>query len=140
MCKLTLEDTGFHFSARTTTETKLKDFDVQVMSNKMQSLAPRLCALFDVLLEANSALSYKRNWARRKAEASGLSRQHKRHAGKDAHGDINMEDVTSKENQTVIEDREYWDLFNLQEVSLIDEKYDEPEGIKAVADEQQSKL
>ena len=50
MCKLTLKETGFHFSARTTTETKLKDFDVQVMSNKMQSLAPGLCKLFDVLL------------------------------------------------------------------------------------------
>ena len=61
MCKLTLKETGFHFSARTTAETKLKDFDV--MSNEMHSLTPGLCALFDVLLEANPALSYKRNWA-----------------------------------------------------------------------------
>jgi hypothetical protein len=67
MCRLTLKETGFHFSARTTTETKLKDFDIQVMSNKMQTLAPGLCTLFDVLLEANPALTHKRSWARRKA-------------------------------------------------------------------------
>ena len=60
MCELTFKETGFHFSARTTTETKLKDFAIQVMLNKMHSLTPGLCALFDVLLEANSALSYKR--------------------------------------------------------------------------------
>ena len=141
MCKLTLKETGFHFSARTTTETKLKDFDVQAMSNKMQSLAPGLCALFDVLLEANPALSYKRNWARRKAEASGLSRQQKRNARKATDGDINMEDVTSsRENESVIGDREYWNLFDLQEISLIDDEDDEPEGMEAVVDEQQSKL
>ena len=142
MCKLTLKETGFHFSARTTTETKLKDFDVQVMSNKMQSLAPGLCKLFDVLLEANPALSYKRNWARRKAEASGLTRQEKRDAGKATDGDINMEDVTSQENdsENVIGEREYWNLFDLQEISLIDDEDDEPEGMEEVVDEQQSKL
>ena len=142
MCKLTLKETGFHFSARTTTETKLKDFDVQVMSNKMQSLAPGLCELFDVLLEANPALSYKRNWARRKAEASGLTRQQKRDAGKATDGDINMEDVTSQENDSedVIGEREYWNLFDLQEISLIDDEDDEPEGMEEVVDEQQSKL
>ena len=127
MCKLTLKETGFHFSARTTTETKLKDFDVQAMSTKMQSLAPGLCALFDVLLEANPALSYKRNWAHRRADASGLSRQRKR-------------DGDSKESKNDIGDREYWDLFDLQEVSLIDNEDDEPEGMQSVADEQQSKL
>ena len=52
------------------------------MSNKIQRLAPGLCALFDILLEANPALSYKRNWARQKGEASGLSRQQKKDAGK----------------------------------------------------------
>ena len=49
ICKLTLKETGFHFSANTTTESKLKDFDIQSMSNKIQSLAPaRLCAVFAV--------------------------------------------------------------------------------------------
>jgi len=48
MRRLALKETGFHFLAKTTTETKLKDFDIQSMSNKIQRLAPGLCALFDV--------------------------------------------------------------------------------------------
>ena len=46
LCADTLKETGFHFSARTTTETKLKDFDVQVMSNKIQRILVQLCRKF----------------------------------------------------------------------------------------------
>jgi len=51
MCKLTLKEMGFHFSARTMTEMKLKDFNIQAMSNKIQNLAPGICGLFDVQKE-----------------------------------------------------------------------------------------
>ena len=144
MCGLTHKDTGFHFSARTTTETKLKDFDIQAMSNKMKNLAPMLCALFDGLLEANPAVSYKRNWARRKAEAGNLSRQQKKEV-KATDGDIDMDDVTGKESRNVedvlVDDsEEYWKLFDQQEIRLIDDEDNEPEGIEEVADEQQSRL
>lgn len=47
-----------------------------------------------------------------------------------------MEDVTNVN----VEDEEYWNMFNLQEIPLIDDEDDEPEGMDAVADEQQSKL
>ena len=53
-----------------------------------------------------------------------------------------MEDVTSQENdsENVIGEREYWNLFDLQEIPLIDDEDDEPEGMEEVVDEQQSKL
>ena len=46
MCILTLKETGFHFSARTTTEMKLKDFDIQVMSNEIQRILLQFCEFF----------------------------------------------------------------------------------------------
>jgi hypothetical protein len=64
MCKLTLKETGFHFSARKTTDAKLKEFDIQEMSNKIENLAPGLSTLFNVLLEADPKVNYRRNWAR----------------------------------------------------------------------------
>jgi len=39
-----------------------------------------------------------------------------------------------------IEDEEYWNLFDQQEVTLIDDEDDEPEGIEEVVDGQQLKL
>lgn len=52
-----------------------------------------------------------------------------------------MEDVTSIESaENVIGDKEYWNLFDLQEIPLIDDEDDEPEGMEAIVDEQQSKL
>ena len=139
MCKLTLKETGFHFSAKTTTESKLKDFDIQSMSNKVRSLAPGLCVVFDALLEANPALSYKRNWARQKAETSGLSRRQRKTA-KTTDGDIDMHDVTRKTSENIVDDDGYWKLFDQEEISLIDNEDDKPEGIEEVIEEQQLKL
>jgi hypothetical protein len=118
------------------------------MSNKMKNLSPGLCTLFDGLLEANPALSYKRNWARRKAEAGSLSRQQKKEV-KATDGDIDMDNVTGKESRNVqVEDsddlvddsEEYWKLFDQQEIHLIDDEDNEPEWIEEVVDEQQSRL
>ena len=109
------------------------------MSNKIQSLAPGLCAVFDALLEANPVLSYKQNWARQKAEASGLS-QWQRKTTKTTDGDIDMHNVTSKTSENIVDDDEYWKLFDQEEISLIDNEDDEPERIGEVIEEQQLKL
>ena len=125
--------------AKTTTESKLKDFDIQSMSNKIQSLAPGLCVVFDALLEANPALSYKWNWARQKVETSGLSWRQRKTA-KTTDGNIDMHDVTSKTSENIVDDDEYWKLFDQEEISLIDNEDDKPEGIEEVIEEQQLKL
>jgi hypothetical protein len=137
MCKLTLKETGFHFSARKTTDAKLKEFDIQEMSNKIEDLAPGLSKLFNVLLEADPMVNYKRNWARQKVKATGTVGS-KKSRTKVADGDIDMADVEDAPAEE--EELEYWDLFDLEEVPLVEKDDDEPEGIDDEARDQFVKL
>ena len=51
-----------------------------------------------------------------------------------------MHEVTSKTSENIVDDNEYWKLFDQEEISLIDNEDDEPEGIEEVIEEQQLKL
>src|ERR1700678_2751162 len=74
MCLLTRKETGVHFLARKTTESKLLEFNIPEMAMKMKDLAPHLWELLNILLEANPRLTNKHNWARKKAESLGKAR------------------------------------------------------------------
>jgi hypothetical protein len=139
MCLLTHKDSGFHFTANKTTDSKLVDFDIQQMSVKMQSLAPRLWNTLSILLEADPKLNYKRDWARRKAESLGKAR--KKAAVVPADGDIDVANLTVPMDIQNTEEDEHWAAFYREEINLRDDDEAEPlEGIVEDIEEQVSCL
>lgn len=54
MALLTSKPMDFHFFARKMTENKLKEFNIQAMSEKIGSHAPHLWNLLDMMSNANS--------------------------------------------------------------------------------------
>jgi len=75
MSHLASKETDFHFLAKTTSESKLKDFNIQEVAVTMQRVGPGGWQLFSKLLEADPYVNYKQSWARKKAEAIGKTRQ-----------------------------------------------------------------
>ena len=63
MSHLASKETGVHFLAKTTTESKLKDFNIQEMAVTMQRVGSDVWQLFSKLLEVDPYVNYKRNWA-----------------------------------------------------------------------------
>jgi len=53
MSQLASKDVGFHFQAKKTTESKLKEFNIQEMATTMQRVGPAVWKLFSMLLEAD---------------------------------------------------------------------------------------
>ncbi len=136
------EGSGFHFSAKNTTENKLAEFKIQDMAEKMQGIAPVLWETLNVLLEANPKLTNKRNWARRKAQSLGKARRSAQ-VNPVADGDIDLADLqnTSMDISNE-EDEEYWAAFEEEEAALLtDYGTDEPiEVIVNDIEEQFSRL
>jgi len=75
------------------------------------------------ILYPNPYVNYKRNWARKKAEAIGKTRQKAGHIRHDE--DIEMEDITQVETQ----DSEYWDTYDCKEIPLVEDNDEGQEGL-----------
>ncbi|KAF8168692.1 hypothetical protein BJ912DRAFT_934240 [Pholiota molesta] len=134
MCVITHKDSGFHFSAKNTTESKLADFDIQDMASKVQSSAPHIWELLKVLMEADARINYKRDWARKKATAMGTARRTNFKDTALVDEDIDMADTTLLEAEA--EDAQYWESFDLEELDLVEPDDDEPEGLVDAHQEQ----
>lgn len=134
MSHLASKETGFHFLAKKITESKLKDFNIEEMAINMQHVGPAVWQLLSKLLEADPRMNYKRNWARKKAEASGKTHQKASHIRHDK--DIEMEDITLVKSQ----DSEYWDTYDCEEIPLVADNDDEPEGLSDQLQDQFQKL
>jgi hypothetical protein len=134
MSQLASKDTGFHFQAKKTTESKLKEFNILEMATTMQRVGPVIWKLFGRLLEANPHVNYKRHWARKKVEAAGKARQKSGNIRLDE--DIEMEDIT----QIEAEDNDYWETYDREELLLVNDDEDEPEGLADQLQDQFAKL
>jgi hypothetical protein len=135
MSQLASKDTGFHFQAKKTTESKLKEFNIQEMATTMQRVGPTVWRLFSMLLEADPNVNYKRDWARKKAEAAGNVRQ-KSSSNIQLDEDIEMGDIT----QIGMQDHNYWNVYDREELPLVDDNDDEPEGLADQLEDQFTKL
>jgi hypothetical protein len=134
MSHLASKDAGFHFQANKTTESKLKEFNIPEMAMTMQHAGPVVWKLFSKLLEADPNVNYKRDWARKKAKAAGVVRQRSGNIQVDE--DIEMEDITQINTQ----DSDYWNTYDREELPLVDDDDDEPEGLADQLQDQFTKL
>ncbi len=100
----------------------------------MQNVGPVVWKLFSKLLEADPNINYKRDWAQKKAKAAGIARQSSGNSWVDE--DIEMEDIT----QINTHDSDYWNTYDREELPLIDDGEDEPEGLADQLQDQFRKL
>ncbi|KAF8193659.1 hypothetical protein BJ912DRAFT_848356 [Pholiota molesta] len=108
MCLLTHKESGFHFTARKTTDSKLMDFDIQQMSVKMKTLAPRLwnTPIRRLITSVIGLAEKQRVWERHAKEWPLILRM-----------------VTLTSN---MEEDEYWAAFDDEEINLHEDDDDEP--------------
>lgn len=109
---LTRRETGLHFTAKNTTEQKLKEFDIHLLAQKMQNLAPDLWELMGGLLAADSTINRKRERRQRKKPAKLVEPVQR------DDGDIDMRDVGDS-------DEDYWE--GVDDIAGLGDEDDEPE-------------
>ncbi|KAF8909610.1 hypothetical protein CPB84DRAFT_1668297, partial [Gymnopilus junonius] len=113
---------GFHFFTKNMTEEQLRNFSIEDLAQRMQTIAPDLWDLFGSLLAADPRINYQRAWVRNRKLTKERS-----------DGDIAMEDVSAAADDDV---DEYFQEFGSDEIQLTHEDEDEPENTEEQVKEQ----
>jgi len=117
---LTRPDASLHYIARGITENKLREFDIDDITEWMSTNAPRVWNLLDGLLTADPHLQHKQDWAQKQAQEVAAMKRRPRQGNSSNSHDIDMQASTDHE--------EYWEFLD-QSVPIIEEDEDEPEDI-----------
>lgn len=80
--KLSRAENGFHFNASAITAEKMKDLNIEKISEGIQKHAPDVWELVGCLLEADSGVTHRREKARAKRELERKTNRGVRKSGK----------------------------------------------------------
>ncbi|KAF8991929.1 hypothetical protein BDQ17DRAFT_1332586 [Cyathus striatus] len=125
---LTNKATGFHFTARKTTESKIREFEINETAEQFRLLAPDVWDLIKSLLSSDEILmKWKFTWYKTKTKKTSVK--------KDGDGDITMQDITepiSSNTMATLVSHNDDDYTNFSEdgAPIIDADDDEPENME----------